>query len=85
MICLFKKKEATKNNNYLLLFKVEELFIDEGFIPALAPAADYRVEFQAFIDEMGVQKQIHKCVAHASILPDEDETPDSSESQEAAQ
>uniref|UniRef100_A0A336M231 CSON007782 protein n=1 Tax=Culicoides sonorensis TaxID=179676 RepID=A0A336M231_CULSO len=62
---------------------VNDFEVDEGFIPALAPAADYRVEIQAFVDELGVQKQIHKIVSHASIIPDEEETDVSSESQEA--
>lgn len=72
---------AVKKGHYY----VTDFEVDEGFIPALAPAADYRVEIQAFVDESGVQKQIHKIVAHASIMPDEDETDVSSESLEEPQ
>ncbi|XP_063695747.1 uncharacterized protein LOC134827125 [Culicoides brevitarsis] len=61
---------------------INDFELDEGLIPALAPAADYRVEVQAFVDEMGVQKQIHKVIAHASIIPEEEETDASSDSQE---
>lgn len=63
-------------------YYVTDFEVDEGFIPALAPAADYRIEIQAFVEDMGVQKQIEKIVTHASIMPDEDETEPSSESQE---
>lgn len=61
-------------------YYINDLEVDEGLIPALAPAADYRVETEAFVIENGAQKLIHRIVSHASIIPDEEEDDGSDES-----